>query len=166
MCAYLFLSFLWVYACVCVCMCMIVCVFVYVLVCIHMNECVFMCIIVCVHVLYCMFFACTYAWLCVHVCVCVWTCGGQKLTANVFLDHASFCFWDRVFHWTQSLTIWLDWLASKLLGSTISASQSCGYSHRPTTPSFRSELCLSYCASLSLSLSLSSEENMHIHAGN
>lgn len=70
--------------------------------------------------------------LCVHICrwhVCRYTCAwmyvhrearDQDRTLCVFLNHFSLYFWDRVFHWTGSLWICLDWLSSQLQGSSLS----------------------------------------------
>lgn len=59
-------------------------------------------------------------WMCMQACMHVWVC-----TCNMQTCMSTFCvslvalyltLWDRVTHWTQSLLIKLDLMASKLLG--------------------------------------------------
>ena len=63
-------------------------------------------------------YVCTYVY---EMCVCMLfahVCRGQRLTLGAFFSGSPhyyfYCCWDRVSHWTWSLAVWLDWLASKL----------------------------------------------------
>lgn len=64
---------------------------------------------------------------CVHTCpwACRYWCGecvlsvcrGQRSMSGVFPVTLDLDFWVRASHWTWDSVIWLDWLASELLGS-------------------------------------------------
>lgn len=70
-------------------------------------------------------------YLCGYICVdsCMHTHGIQRLTLDVFISvHLGFSwgecfclFWHRVSWWSWSSPDWLDWLARKLQGSSVSA---------------------------------------------
>lgn len=61
----------------------------------------------------------SYMYICVHVSISnVWVYEHMYAKAkgwhqNIFLNSSPLSFWGRVFHWTWSLPIWLDWLAHK-----------------------------------------------------
>lgn len=71
-------------------------------------------------------YVCVYMPMFVHMCmqmnvhVCACTCGGQKLTSDVFINHFPLpCyFWFRISHGAWSSQIQSDQLSTKLLGSS------------------------------------------------
>lgn len=71
--------------------------------------------------LLCLFVLCTvylFMYLCTHMCRCMFTCveAWSWLWISMLIS-TIFFFWDRISRWTWGLSIWLDWLVSKLQGS-------------------------------------------------
>lgn len=56
--------------------------------------------------------------MCTRVTVHFCACGDERLHQVSSSTSAYLIFWNRVSHWTQSLLIWLHWLANKTPGSS------------------------------------------------
>lgn len=80
----------------------------------------------CIRYRYMLVFECAHVCtdMCTYACECVRACKGQRLMLGVFSGLPyTFVFWDKVSHWVRGSSIWLEWLANELQGS------SCTHTH-------------------------------------